>query len=88
MNDAALVAWGGDLLIDSSTGQWTDAGARRFRDKKSVRDPLQLRKNAYRVLLTRGRDGMVVYVPRESIFDSTYAYLASIGISAAVLPIR
>jgi len=27
------------------------------------RDPSQLRVNAYRVLLTRGRDGAVVFIP-------------------------
>lgn len=78
--DFAIVAWGGDLLIDPETGAWSDAGARRFQDRKSVRDPLQLRKNAYRVLLTRGREGMVLYVPGEPAFDATYAYLAAMGI--------
>lgn len=77
--DAALVAWGGDLLLDPATGAWSDAGARRFQDPKAVRDPLNLRKNAYRVLLTRARDGMVLFVPEEPPFDATYVYLASIG---------
>ncbi len=76
--DAALVAWGGDLLIDAA-GAWSDAGARRFQSPKTIHDPLQLRKNAYRVLLTRGRDGVVIFVPRERVFDATYEYLAAIG---------
>jgi len=45
-----------------------------------VHDALQLRRNAYRVLLTRGRDGTVIYVPRERAFDDTYRYLVSLGI--------
>ena len=47
--------------------------------------------NAYRVLLTRARQGMVIYVPRgddndptrvRSYYDGTYALLASCGLSA------
>lgn len=46
--------------------------------------------NAYRVLLTRARQGMVLFVPKgtetdptrnPSYYDSTYAYLKSIGLA-------
>ena len=46
-------------------------------------------KNAYRVLLTRAREGMIIFVPegdpaddtRDSKFyDGTYCYLKEIGI--------
>ena len=46
-------------------------------------------KNAYRVLLTRARQGMVMVVPEgddsdptrdHSFYDPTYRYLARIGI--------
>lgn len=46
-------------------------------------------KNAYRVLLTRARQGMVIFVPegneedktRQSLFyDETYNYLKEIGV--------
>jgi len=47
-----------------------------------VRDPLQLRKNAYRVLLTRARDVTVVFVPPLPILDETYSFLAASGFSA------
>jgi hypothetical protein len=80
--DAALLAWGGDLLVDPDTGAWSDAGARRFQDRKAVRDPLTLRKNAYRVLLTRARDGLVVFVPPQQAFDATFAYLQASGFLA------
>lgn len=45
--------------------------------------------NAYRVLLTRARQGMVIYVPpgdpddptrAPSFYDSTYRYLTELGI--------
>jgi hypothetical protein len=44
-----------------------------------VRDPFQLRVNAYRVLLTRGRDCAIVYVPKLGSLDETYDYLIAAG---------
>ena len=44
-----------------------------------VRDALALRLNAYRVLLTRGREGTVIYVPPLASLDETYTYLTSSG---------
>jgi hypothetical protein len=75
--DASLVAWGTDLML--TTGQWSCANARRYQDPAAVRDPLQLRKNAYRVLLTRGRDASVVFVPEVRALDETYGYLRAAG---------
>src|SRR5207248_39915 len=52
-------------------------------------DRQQFLRNAYRVLLTRARQGMVIFVPvgepsdptRAPIFyDSTFAYLKEIGL--------
>jgi len=46
-------------------------------------------KNAYRVLLTRARQGLVIFVPegdmddetrRLEYYDGTYAYLKSLGL--------
>lgn len=75
--DAALVAWGTDLIL--TKGKWSSAHARRYQDPMAVRDPLQLRKNAYRVLLTRGRDASVVYVPPVRDLDETFGYLVATG---------
>jgi Uncharacterized conserved protein (DUF2075). len=44
-----------------------------------VRDPFQLRVNAYRVLLTRGRDGAVIFVPPLPELDATAARLQGHG---------
>jgi hypothetical protein len=45
-----------------------------------VKNPLQLRRNAYRVLLTRGREGVVICLPAGlEKFDHTYALLKSAG---------
>jgi hypothetical protein len=45
-----------------------------------LRDPIALRRNVYRVLLTRGRDGSVIYVPPVSELDETAGYLLDCGV--------
>ena len=39
------------------------------------------RRNSYRVLLTRGRDGFIVFVPPVGRLDSVYELLLSVGIN-------
>jgi hypothetical protein len=72
--DCALLAWGSDLLWDKG---WSIDHSRRTRG--SVSDPLAIRKNVYRVLLTRGRDGTVTFVPDDRRFDTTYKHLVESG---------
>ncbi len=78
--DATLLAWGTDLVRDR--GEWSIARARGYRPGAKVRDPFQLRVNAYRVLLTRGRDACVVFVPPMAEVDETYGYLMEAGFHA------
>jgi hypothetical protein len=40
-----------------------------------AKDPYRPRVNACRVLLTRGRDGAVIFVPPDPLFDATAAWL-------------
>jgi hypothetical protein len=76
--DAALLAWGTDLV--RRNGRWSNEFARRYKAGAHIKDAFQLRVNAYRVLLTRGRDATVVYVPRLPVLDETYDYLATAGL--------
>ncbi|MFN7916265.1 MAG: DUF2075 domain-containing protein [Vicinamibacterales bacterium] len=86
--DWVCVAWDADFRFQQ--GDWTHyrfKSARWDRVKKeSNRGYL---KNAYRVLLTRARQGMVLYVPRGSsqdstrrpeYYDGTFRYLEGLGI--------
>lgn len=75
--DAVLLAWGTDLV--RTNGKWSNSLARGYKRGAKVRDPFRLRVNAYRVLLTRGRDGAVVYVPGLPELDETYDYLLGCG---------
>jgi hypothetical protein len=71
--DMPIVGWGGDLF-------WTDRGWEiKSSRRSSLKNPLQIRLNAYRVLLTRGRDGFIVFVPPEVEFDATHAALVRAG---------
>lgn len=61
--DFAAVCWGGDFLV-SEKGDWElkeFKGTKWGSIKNSVRRAYAL--NTYRVLLTRARQGMVLYVP-------------------------
>ena len=53
--DLPVVCWGDDLLWE---GRWVAS-----RRTLKARDSAQLRLNSYRVLLTRGRDGTIIFVP-------------------------
>lgn len=76
--DAALLCWGTDLVrIENS---WSTARARGYKKGSHVRDPHQLRLNAYRVLLTRGRDGTIIFVPPITELDETWQYLRACGV--------
>ena len=86
--DWLCVTWDADLRFDRD--RWTFnsfVGSRWQLVKKEERQQYLL--NAYRVLLTRARQGMVIFVPsgdrndstRKPLFyDQTFSYLKSLGI--------
>lgn len=69
--DMPIVGWGHDLWW---TGTQWDCSTRYH-----VKNPRQIRLNAYRVLLTRGRDGFIVFVPPEPKYTPVYEALVSAG---------
>ncbi len=75
--DAALLAWGTDLV--RINGQWSNHKARGYKNKNRIKNPMQLRQNAYRVLMTRGRDAIVVFLPPLEELDETSHYLRDSG---------
>ena len=66
------VCWGGDLSFDAATAAWS---YRNFVGKKwqAVSSPIDRAYliNTYRVLLTRAREGTIVWVPRGDASDET-----------------
>jgi hypothetical protein len=72
--DMAVVAWGNDFLWDGS--EWL---MRKMRTRIPQQDPHQLRLNSYRVLLTRSREGLVIFIPPDADFDQTEHALLAAG---------
>jgi hypothetical protein len=72
--DFVGVCWGGDLLRSSSSYRWIH---RRLRGPKwqTIQDESaqRLLRNSYRVLLTRAREGLVLWVPHGDPDDDTRA---------------
>ena len=75
--DMTILCWGTDFVWND--GKWSTERAKGFKRGAKVKDPFQLRKNSYRVLLTRGRDGTVVFVPPDPFLDGTYNRLIDCG---------
>jgi len=85
--DWVCVTWDADFRYTrEGWGHWSFCGNRWKHIKKKERQ--NYLKNAYRVLLTRARQGMVIVVPtgdqedatrRHEFYDSTFDYLKQIG---------
>ncbi len=85
--DWACVTWDADFRHDPKGWQhWSFVGDQWNRIRKAERQTYL--KNAYRVLLTRARQGMVIVVPpgdstdptRDPVFyNPTFSYLTKIG---------
>jgi hypothetical protein len=83
------VVWDGDLRYTSNGWRHFEFKGKKWnRVQKSERQTYL--KNAYRVLLTRARQGMVVVVPEgdaldhtrhSSYYDATFEYLTGLGIT-------
>ncbi|HEX8912692.1 MAG TPA: DUF2075 domain-containing protein [Humisphaera sp.] len=86
--DWACVAWDADFRrAGAGWENWSFCGDRWNRIKKPERKAYQ--KNAYRVLLTRARQGMAIVVPEgdrddptraPAYYDSTFEYLRGLGV--------
>ncbi len=75
--DFPIVCWGDDFTW---SGEWKSPPSSRSKAK----DPHRLRVNSYRVLLTRGRDGFIVFVPNEIGMRATYEALVGAGVREMV----
>jgi DUF2075 family protein len=86
--DWACVTWDGDLRFTNPGWSYHDFRGDKWTDihKRENRNYL---RNAYRVLLTRARQGMVVFVPpgeakdptrSSAYYDPIFNYLADLGI--------
>ena len=88
--DWTCVTWDADLRFTGSEWSHHDFRGSRWININNS-DNRNYLKNAYRVLLTRARQGMVIFVPpgdasdptrSPEYYDATYKYLSEIGIPA------
>ncbi|HEX6173648.1 MAG TPA: DUF2075 domain-containing protein, partial [Candidatus Binatia bacterium] len=86
--DWACVSWDGDLRFTGSGWSFHDFRGDRWCNIANVDNRRYLR-NTYRVLLTRARQGMVIFVPpgdpsdptrSSEFYDSTFNYLTELGV--------
>lgn len=87
--DYSIVAWDADFRFDGEQWTYYNFVGNRWNNVGSEERKLYL-KNAYRVLLTRARQGMVIFVPegsdadntrKQEYYDKTYDYLMSLEIN-------
>ena len=86
--DWACVNWDCDFRFNESGWSHHDFRGTRWNNINKKENQLYLR-NAYRVLLTRARQGMVIFIPEgddsdptrsPSYYDSTFRYLSGLGL--------
>ncbi len=86
--DWACVTWDGDLRFTGSGWSFHDFRGSKWTNIAKL-DSRNYLRNAYRVLLTRARQGMVIFVPpgdasdptrSPAFYDSTFNYLTCLGI--------
>lgn len=92
--DWACVAWDADLRLNNDHTKWQHYQLRSGTKWQNINKPInrEYQINAYRVLLTRARQGMVLVVPngdygvppdetrKPEWYDGIYNYLKDIGI--------
>jgi hypothetical protein len=85
--DWSCIVWDGDFRFSKDGWECRSFCGNRWNNIKKQERKTYL-KNAYRVLLTRARQGMVIVIPNgdkddptrnPSYYDSTFQYLCSIG---------
>ena len=86
--DWACVAWGGNFHMNKGSWKYQSFRGTKWQNINKEIDKEYL-KNTYRVLLTRARQGMVIFIPEsnpmdhtrpEGFYDHTFEYLLEIGI--------
>jgi DUF2075 family protein len=86
--DWTIVNWDADLRCANVDWSYHDFRGKRWQVVRSEERKLYL-KNAYRVLLTRARQGMIIFVPPgdrddatrpPAFYDETFMYLKGVGL--------
>lgn len=86
--DYSVLAWDADFRFDGLQWSYNNFSGSKWNKVKNQDKQLYL-KNTYRVLLTRARQGMVIFIPKGDncdqtrnpfFYDLTFDYLKSLGL--------
>jgi len=86
--DWTCVGWDGNFRFENGGWSYNQFSGKKW-NKIRNEEKMTYLKNTYRVLLTRARQGMVIFVPKgddkdhtrkHEFYDETFQYLKSIGI--------
>lgn len=77
--DYTIVCWGSDLLWNKVSNRW-DTFNKKGCSLQGTNEEY-MRINSYRVLLTRARYGMTIYVPQETYLNDTFELLQELFVS-------
>ena len=88
--DYSIVAWDADFRFDGAEWTYYNFVGNSWQNVAAEERKLYL-KNAYRVLLTRARQGMIIFIPegsdtdetrRREWYDANFNYLCDVGVEA------
>lgn len=77
-----IVMFGGDYYLDHN--EWKTDGKINAKNINKFDNFGQILENVYRVLLSRGRRGLILYIPNERKFHETYKRFKDMGIEDLV----
>jgi hypothetical protein len=86
--DWTCIGWDANLRLENNSWDYKEFWGKNWRNINSNEDKLYL-KNAYRVLLTRARQGQIIFIPKgdetdhtrlPEFYDGVYDYFKEIGI--------
>ncbi len=77
--DCPIVIFSGDYIRHDN--KWMARGNKysRAKQQRQYKDTDAIVENNYRVLLTRARREMIIFIPRDKVLDETYQYFIAMG---------
>ena len=76
--DWPIVIFGGDFTLENS--RWKIDGYKVNKKRANFNDINKIVENVYRVLLSRSRIGMTLFIPDNTCLDGVYAFFKDMGI--------
>lgn len=82
--DCPIVLFGGAYI--RKNGQWISKGDKFEKQRYNFENPNMIVKNNFRVLLTRARKEMILFIPDIGELDETYNYFVDMGMEVLDSP--